>query len=743
MNRSNFILLGILKLCFVNNKIITVLLLLIIGIQPISGQSPKGKIHRLRKSLTTATESEKVLIFDSLSRAYWDIAPDTSLLYAQNSLEIAKKLKNNFLLGEAHNSMGNAYGTFNEHEKSILSYQKSKEFREKDGNMINAAKSLGNIGVAYLYLGRYTESIESYKQAIEICEKNEDFLLQASYYSGIAEIYYKIRESNKALEYSIKAANIFIHYKDKEGLASSYAFIGSLHHSLSNNSLALEYYLKAYELHSELNNINGISRISNNLGIVYDDLNETEKALEYYNKALELSQQLGRKKGISLAYNNIGFLYVRTKMYNLAKQAYFKSLEISHNLKEYSTEMNTLNNIAKLYYVTNNYSEAEVYVNKALELNDKVNDIEYTAESHEILGLLMEKKKNYIEALYHTKKLLELRDSLYSKERNQQVLETQTRFDTERKEKEIQLLRKDNAISDLENQKYRNFLKFSFALSIIFILFSILFFRNSQAKKKTNKMLSDSNKLFEDANKRLLDSEKNLKELNATKDKFFSIIAHDLKNPFAAVMGFSEALHKNFSDFTEDEKRQYIGIIYDSSVNLYKLLENLLQWSRSQLGTMPINPEFLPIQPIISEEIENFSAQATKKSIKISSLVDSSIIAFSDKNLVAIIVRNLMGNAIKFTPENGKITIYATERENFVEISISDSGVGLSNQEISKLFLLDNSFTTRGTDNETGTGLGLIICKELIEKSGGQIEIKSEKGIGSTFTFTLPKNHWK
>ncbi len=725
------------------SKVINILLFFLIGSQVSFGQSIRGKIDRLSKDITTASESEKVLLLDTLSRAYWDIAPDTSLMYAQKSLEIAQKLKNNFLLGEAHNSIGNAYGTINEHEKSIISYQKSKEFREKDGNLLNASKSLGNMGVAYLSLGRYTEAIDSYIQAIEICEKHEDYSLQASYYTGIADIYSAIRESNKALEYSIKAANIYIHYKDKEGLASTYAFIGSLHHSLKNNSLALEYYLKAYELNSQLNNINGISRNSNNLGIVYDDLNETDKALEYYNKALELSQQLGRKKGIALAYNNIGFLYVRTKMYNLAKQAYFKSLEISHSLKEYSTEMNTLNNIAKLYYYTNNYAEAEVYVNKALELDSRVKDIEYTAESHEILGLLMEKKKEYVEALYHTKKLLELRDSLYSKERNQQVLETQTRFDTERKEKEIQLLRKDNAISDLENQKYRNFLKFSFALSIIFILFSILFFRNSQAKKKTNKMLSDSNKLFEDANKRLLDSEKNLKELNATKDKFFSIIAHDLKNPFSAVMGFSEALHKNFSDFTEEEKRQYIGIIYESSVNLYKLLENLLQWSRSQLGTMPINPEFAPIQPIISEEIENFSAQATKKSIKISSLVDSNIIAFSDKNLVALITRNLIGNAIKFTSENGKITIYATEKENFVEISISDSGVGLTKQEISNLFLLDSSFTTRGTDNETGSGLGLIICKELIEKSGGQIEIKSEKGIGSTFTFTLPKNHWK
>lgn len=725
------------------SKIIKILLVILFSIQVAQGQPVRHNIARLNKSISSASESEKVLLLDSISRIYWDLAPDTSLIYAQKSLDLAQKLKNNFLLGEAHNSMGNAYGTINEHEKSIISYQKSKEFREKDGSQINAAKSLGNIALAYLSLGRYTEAIDSYKQAIDICEKHEDFSLQANYYSGIADIYYTIRESNKALEFSIKAANIYIHYKDKEGLASTYTFIGNLHQSLSNNSLALEYYLKALELHTQLNDLNGISRLTNNLGIIYDELSETDKALEYYNKSLELSQQLGRKKGIALAYNNIGYLYVRTKMYNLAKQAYFKSLEISHNLNDYSTEMNTLNNIAKLYYQTNNYAEAEVYVNKALELDVKVNDIEYKAESHEILGLLMEKKKNYIEALYNTKILLVLKDSIYSKGSNQQVLETQTRFETERKEKEIQLLRKDNAISDLENQKYRNFLKFSVALSILFILFSLLFFRNSQVKKKTNKMLSDSNKLFEDANKRLLDSEKNLKELNATKDKFFSIIAHDLKNPFAAVMGFSEALHKNFSDFTEEEKKQYIGIIYESSVNLYKLLENLLQWSRSQLGTMPINPELAPIQPIISEEIENLLAQAAKKSIKISSLVDSNIIAYSDKNLVAIITRNLIGNAIKFTPENGKITIYATEKGNFVEVSVSDSGVGLTSQEVSNLFLLDSSFTTKGTENESGSGLGLIICKELVEKSGGQIEIKSEKGIGSTFTFTLPKTHWK
>jgi signal transduction histidine kinase len=207
-------------------------------------------------------------------------------------------------------------------------------------------------------------------------------------------------------------------------------------------------------------------------------------------------------------------------------------------------------------------------------------------------------------------------------------------------------------------------------------------------------------------------------------------------------MGFGEILYKNFESFSEDEKKQYIKIIYESSVNLYRLLENLLHWSKSQLGTMNIKPELIPVQPIVNNEIQTLDLLIQKKGLKLNSRIDINTMVYADKNSVSIIVRNLLGNAIKFTQENGKISITANEMNSGVEISVTDSGVGMDQSDIDNLFSLTAAFSTQGTDNEEGTGLGLLLCKDLAEKNEGSIKVHSVKGVGSTFTITLPTNRW-
>jgi signal transduction histidine kinase len=251
-------------------------------------------------------------------------------------------------------------------------------------------------------------------------------------------------------------------------------------------------------------------------------------------------------------------------------------------------------------------------------------------------------------------------------------------------------------------------------------------------------LLTEKNLLLEETNKKLTESEKHLKEINLTKDRFFSLIAHDLKNPFNALMGFSELLYNNYTDYTQEESKELIKIIYDSSQNLYKLLDNLLQWSRSQLGSIMYSPELFPLHNVVKEEVEMLKPLANKKNVKITLRIEEFMIVWADKNLVAVVVRNLVSNAIKFSSNDDKILIAATEHENHVEISISDTGVGINKEDQDKLFRLDTSFTSRGTADEKGTGLGLLLCKEFVEKNGGTIWVESNEQKGSTFKFTLP-----
>lgn len=226
--------------------------------------------------------------------------------------------------------------------------------------------------------------------------------------------------------------------------------------------------------------------------------------------------------------------------------------------------------------------------------------------------------------------------------------------------------------------------------------------------------------------------------LNATKDKFFSIIAHDLKNPFNSIIGFSELMTKNIDRYDKKTIKRFGENINNAAISTLKLLENLLEWSRSQSGKINYNPHLLKLNVIIQDTIGVIKNQADKKEITIENKSGSNIQVLADNNMLNTILRNLISNAIKFTHRNGKVVVSAQTKNNMVEVSVADNGIGMSKQIQDKLFKISEKVTSHGTENETGTGIGLILCKEFVEKHGGSIWVESEKNKGATFTFTIP-----
>ncbi|MDQ1267031.1 MAG: two-component system, sensor histidine kinase and response regulator [Bacteroidota bacterium] len=260
------------------------------------------------------------------------------------------------------------------------------------------------------------------------------------------------------------------------------------------------------------------------------------------------------------------------------------------------------------------------------------------------------------------------------------------------------------------------------------------------ALRLSHKMIEDRAKQIEKLNIELSDSESKLKELNKNKDKFFSIIAHDLKNPFSGFLNLSDMLVKDLDSLSIDELRELTGSLNISAQNLYKLLENLLQWSRLQRGVSEFNPDNFSLQYIADMNIQLVATNANQKAIVIENAVEDDLYAYCDINMVNTVVRNLLTNACKFTGDGGKIVVGANDYdERFMMMKVCDNGIGMNEETISKLFRIDQHVTTLGTANEGGTGLGLILCKELVEKNGGSIWIESEPGKGSCFYFTLPK----
>ena len=239
------------------------------------------------------------------------------------------------------------------------------------------------------------------------------------------------------------------------------------------------------------------------------------------------------------------------------------------------------------------------------------------------------------------------------------------------------------------------------------------------------------------ADQKLRASEKELRELNASKDKFFSIIAHDLRTPFVSMMNLSNMMFDNIENMTKDEIVEMHHYMHGSTQNVMNLLDNLLKWSQSQSKRLNIEPKRFNLLTTIDENVNLIMNKAKEKHITLTSQSEN-IFAYADENMISTVLRNLLSNAMKFTNEGGKVVIETQQTEGEVVIKISDNGVGISEKNQKNLFRFDQQYSTKGTADEKGTGLGLILCREFVEKNNGTISIESEIGKGTTFTVTLP-----
>ena len=272
----------------------------------------------------------------------------------------------------------------------------------------------------------------------------------------------------------------------------------------------------------------------------------------------------------------------------------------------------------------------------------------------------------------------------------------------------------------------------------------------TQLRKKTED-LQETNRLLEERQEEIMDQSEELAaqaqyltitnteldRLNKTKDKFFSIIAHDLRNPFNAIMGFSDLLCHDFTIMDDKQKLGLLELINLSSESAYNLLDNLLQWARTQTDKIKYNPEYFELSEVFNQVIDLHGIIAEKKQVSIEIAIPDSTRVYADKNMIHTVIRNLISNAIKFSNKGGRVFISSFENGSMTEVVIRDEGIGMSRENLSMLFRIDTYYSTSGTSGESGTGLGLIICKEFVEKNSGRIRATSKEGDGTAVSFTL------
>ncbi len=601
----------------------------------------------------------------------------------------------------------------------------------------------------------YKKDIDkTYRYAREACQISDSL----NYLSGKAEalkiqgIYFDIRSDYpKAVEFYQNALNIFEELNDKKGVSACYHNIGVVYKLMGDYEKALHYYGKSLAMEKELGNTTGISISYYTMANIYVKQSNYSKALEFYNKALQLFRELGNEGEEAACLNNIGNVYVIQNKTKKAEEFFRQSLEISQTAGEKFVVVPNYISLGNLYFDSDKPQKAYNFGTRAYAMAKHLGAIELLKESAELLAKSSSALGRFEEAYQHYVVFKTMSDSLLNEDRIRKVTALEYQFRFEREKHAIMMEQQKKEAISREKEKRQKTVQTGLLIgTLLLLLFIGIILYAFMQKRKANRVLKKQKKEIEEKNIALvkLNEEINmqtrsLKQLNATKDKFFSIIAHDLKSPFSSVFGLTESLLEDHVSMDIAQRQLFIERLYDSSKQIYRLLENLLTWARIQREGMTLNKERFSICGLING-IKTLLQESIKRknlTLKINSSDECEIEA--DKNMIETVIRNLLSNAVKFTPNGGEITISTEIRKapknSGLLFTIHDNGVGIPPEAKDKLFTLTENVSTTGTEQEAGSGLGLILCKEFIEMHGGKIWAESEPGKGSTFYFTIPE----
>ncbi|MFH2141181.1 MAG: tetratricopeptide repeat-containing sensor histidine kinase [Bacteroidota bacterium] len=610
---------------------------------------------------------------------------------------------------------------------------------EKSSDENEIARLYHNLGFLYYNLTKYKEAIMYYDMSLAIKEDMpSDISDIENTYNNIGLVYFEWADYENAIKYYQKALEINKKLGNKEREATNLNNIGLVYSDIGDITNTLDYHNKALDLRKAIDDKKGISSSLNNIGNTYYSIGELEISLDFYKQSLEIKQELDDLRGIANSLNNIGLIYIDLEKYDIAKDYLYKSLEIKKKINNKKGIASTLTNLGNLYKGTKDYIKALDYFNQSLFLSDSLNLINDKIEIFKSYSDVYISLKDYYKALKYSLLYHNLKDSVIDENTKVKINKLKTKYEYEQSEHEIETLKAEKLIQDIRLKKSNSQINLMLIISILSLGIIIIIFLQYRSQGKLNRLLNEKNDKLKEINEKLAQSEQELKLINASKDKFFSIISHDLRNPFNVLLGFSELLAMKSKSLDDAKIHKYNNAVYKSSRQLFNLLDNLLKWSQTQLGTIENIPKVNNLKAIINENIELLKINSEEKQLRIRTNIVTDIFIYADKNLISTIIRNLLINAIKFSYPGNEIVISSKESNSSIIISIIDFGIGISETDLNNLFKIDQRLSLEGTLQEKGTGLGLVLCKEFIDIAGGEISAESELGKGSTFTFSIP-----
>lgn len=515
---------------------------------------------------------------------------------------------------------------------------------------------------------------------------------------------------------------------------------------------------------------NQASRYYHKAATAYWAINDLENATLCFTKAADMAEAIGNQNAIYILNTNLGLLYTEMENYSEACSCFSCAAEAAQRMSRKADYTSSLINLANVKYEYKKYDEALVVLSKAEENAKELNDLKLLRNIYSVLTKIYDKHNNREESARYFDLFSAISQKLQQETLQQKEAEVQHKVSqaatrvkqveaekqaTEKElvEKDFELMRKQQILEKSEQTTREQLMQINLlnkerelqqeiirhqnqmrnvylGVIALILLFAGYIYYNYREKKRANKLLQQKNN-------EITKQAQQLKELNQLKDKLFSIIAHDLRSPLGSLVTLLKLTKEGY--FTEEGFKEIVDELSKNVGYTSELLENLLNWAQSQMQGLKVKPTIFKVSTIVDDKFELYKEQAQAKGIKLINSIDPKVTAYADGSMIDLVLRNLIANAIKFCEQGDMITVSAVDVDEMLQVSVCDTGLGMSPVNVRKLFGKE-IFSTKGTLNERGSGLGLLLCKDFIALNGGAIWAESLEGEGSEFFFTLPKS---
>jgi two-component system sensor histidine kinase/response regulator len=703
----------------------------------------RGSVDSLKTLVESSLKKEShpdtlsINRLNKLAADYFESNPDSTLYYGQKGITLSRKI--NYKAGIADGLLQTGHANYfngkfalaqQEFDEAILIYKHLNDYKglmkcyTAYGRMYNL---LANNKLALTYLNMALDISKQLKNELDIalCIKN------------IGIVYFSEGQLPTALDYYYKSLFIDFKLHDTHAEAANYNDIAVILEGMELYPKALDYYNLALQMFEEAKDLNGVGTVYENISEMLMAQTKYDSAIPYLSKSIKIAQNQDDKDGLSSDYTDLGLYYANKNQLNKAIDALNTSLQIASQYKIVYNEAYALIGFATVYNQQKDYKNAYKYAMEGQKLAIKLGNLQVRSNAALQLNKTLAGLGKFDEAYLMLKQYIDLRDSLNNTESIQKLTSynleinfatKQHQFAQQQKEKDVLYQQR------IKQQRLINAIFLSIILGMVAI--SVVYYRQKRKQQKINAMLEEKNHEVLEQKINLDDQAQKLNDLNTLKDRLISVLAHDLRAPLSTLRGLFSLLQD--ASISHEQLLEMIPNVLKKLEYTSDFLDTLLFWINSQMENFESSAKSFYIKDIVAFETESYHEQAALKGIHLVDSVPDNFVASADPNSIRIVIRNLITNAIKFSNENDTIEITAAKQDdNSHIISVKDTGTGMSSEQLDKLFKSKVN-SKAGTNNESGTGMGMLFCKDLIERCSGKIWVTSQPGKGTEFSFTLP-----